>query len=66
LLFFFLILSLKLKCTLGDEVKIFDNFHPDGILKSDYIKEIAGFTSEGKIIEGEQLLKAAKEVTNGK
>jgi hypothetical protein len=41
---------------------IYDNFHPKGILKSEYAKEIAGRTADFKPIEGDELLKLAKEV----
>ncbi|WP_290707218.1 papain fold toxin domain-containing protein [Flavihumibacter sp. CACIAM 22H1] len=45
--------------SIGNEVRIYDNFHPDGILKNDYIKEIGGIIN-GRIIEGEELIKSAK------
>lgn len=48
--------------TLGNQVKIFDNFHPEGILKEDFVKNIAGHTKEGKIIQGNELIKNAKEI----
>ncbi|WP_262512514.1 hypothetical protein [Chitinophaga silvisoli] len=35
------------------------------ISKGEYMEKIAGFSNDGKMIGGEQLLKSAKEVTNG-
>ncbi len=43
-------------------VKIFDNAHPDGILKSDYLKSVAGDNGK-QIMEGQKLYeKYAKEI----
>ncbi|MCP9752443.1 hypothetical protein EGI32_15900 [Ferruginibacter sp. HRS2-29] len=48
--------------TLKDNTElIFDNFH-NGVLKSDYIKEVAGMTREGKMVSGAELLSSAKKV----
>ena len=48
--------------TIGDETKIYDNFHTAGMLKSEYMKSVEGI-SNGKIISGEELLKTyTKEV----
>ena len=47
---------------IGDETKIYDNFHTAGMLKSEYMKSVEGI-SNGKIISGEELLKTyTKEV----
>jgi hypothetical protein len=34
---------------------IYDNMHPDGMLKSEYMQEIAGYV-QGKHISGAQLM----------
>lgn len=36
---------------------IFDNAFPDGILKEDYLKQIAGSSPGSGIVEGAELLK---------
>jgi hypothetical protein len=44
-------------------VKIFDNAHPEGVLKSDYLKTIAGSNATDGFMEGAQMYeKYAKEV----
>jgi RHS repeat-associated protein len=46
---------------------IFDNLHPDGVLKSDYVKALAAHTADNKVIEGEKLLEQfTKEVVSKK
>lgn len=42
--------------------KIFDNAHPDGILKTDYEKILAGSNANKGIISGSDLLKDAKKI----
>lgn len=37
------------------ESMIYDNFHPNGILKSEYIKNIEGFSREKGLLSGKQL-----------
>ncbi len=41
---------------------IFDNMHPEGMLKSDYMKEIAGHAKDGTMISGEKLVSEAVKV----
>lgn len=46
-------------------VKIFDNAHPEGILKSDYLKTISGSNATDGVMDGTKLYeKYAKEATN--
>ena len=46
-----------IEATIGKEVKIFDNIHPKGMLKADYIKEIGGsIPSTHQCVSGEELL----------
>ncbi|MGN6419487.1 MAG: RHS repeat-associated core domain-containing protein [Pseudobacter sp.] len=46
---------------IGNEIMIFDNYHPQGISKQDYLKEIGGYIN-GRVIEGADLLKNAKKI----
>jgi len=49
---------------LDGKTLIFDNLHPEGILKDDYLKEIAGASAKDGFLEGAELLnKFTKEVT---
>ncbi|MDR6340041.1 RHS repeat-associated protein [Filimonas zeae] len=54
-----------IEVTVGEEVRIYDNFHPNGILKADYMRDVEGFifTSKGQVrVSGEELMKNAKKV----
>ncbi|MGN6293135.1 MAG: papain fold toxin domain-containing protein [Chitinophagaceae bacterium] len=44
-------------------VKIFDNAHPEGILKSDYLKSVVGSNATDGFLEGAKLYeKYAKQI----
>lgn len=43
---------------------IYDNFHPNGIPRSDYMKSIEGFSRKKGIINGQQLLEKYSSIIN--
>ena len=50
--------------TVEGKAYIFDNMHPEGILKNDYIKGLGGYNRKtGQIYSGEQIMKNAKKIT---
>ncbi len=44
------------EAVIGGKTKIFDNLHPNGMLKEEYMKEIEGFSRTEGVISGKDLL----------